>query len=215
MTYLLFQDIFINLTPNLNNEPPEEKLDSPQLGRISQGRRAAAESDVFRSEMSSGFLASKSHNHNLSISSTHSRMGSYNSKQDLNLNFGRGFNMELDCNMASGHNRHHGYMDPDGQDINQFPNYDSELSSNLEHGLGISFNMGRHTMVTAVSPENHNGRTVVTLANSSKPRYNTKNLPNILQDGIHVDCLNDYRHNARDDFFQYQAENSRVKFRYF
>jgi hypothetical protein len=65
------------------------------------------------------------------------------------------------------------------------------------------------TLVTAISPESHRGRAVITLAPNLAYGYNTKNLPNILQDGIHIDRFNGFN-GAKDEFYRFHASKSRV-----
>lgn len=178
----------MNLTPpGPEAEPDLSRTDNPRAGgRISQGRRAAAAESQQQQQFQQLYLQQQQqiqqatfypNSLSLSVSSTHSH-SSYRGERTPEVAIGYG----------------HQFLEPPPESPDRFDlDYDP-------------YSAARTTMVTVVSPDSSlRSRAVVSLAPPPKCTFNPNNLPNILQDGIHVDKFAE-----PDGYYRVVPSNSRV-----
>ncbi|XP_077301647.1 discoidin domain-containing receptor tyrosine kinase B-like [Arctopsyche grandis] len=189
------KDLFSNLAPAAS-ETGEIRTEQPRTGRMSQGRRAAA------AESQNAYYPNGVANNSVSMSSTHSQMGGYESSRNEQMGHGTP-NHSANADLASGFG--HGYLeldlDPDRLSAYELGYQPPMPTYSLDH------TSSRPMLVTAVSPESLRSRAIVSLA-PTKCSFNHNNLPNILQDGIHIDCLNDSEDGPLD-YYRVVPSNSR------
>lgn len=184
---------------------------------MSQGRRAAA------AESQSVYYPNGVANNSVSLSSTRSQMIGYEANRNEQVGvpqmvapqmgapqmgasqMGRGSsNHNANEDQASGYG--HAYLELD-LDPDRLSGYELGYPPPIP-SYGLDHTSSRPMLVTAVSPESHRSRAIVSLA-PNKCTYNHSNLPNILQDGIHMDCINDPQDGPLD-YYRVVPSSSRV-----